>query len=265
MLKATIFGVLMVSSVTWSQAKEKPVMHAEMAKISEARTFERNGVTLPYRLFKPKNYDPKKTYPLYLALHGAGARATDNYRTLKQDVWSINTLCSEAIRDKHPCFIVVPQVPPMGSWVDLDWNHGSYKLADVAPSDFMKLLVPLLEETRKEFKIDDKRMYVGGYSMGGYGTWDVVARNPNLFAAAVPVCGSGAPDCAASIKHLPIWIFHGEKDGVVPAKGSREMYEALKNAGAPVKYTEFKGTGHNAWEPTWQTEGLVDWLFSQSK
>jgi len=259
MLRAIIFGILFMVNTTLGQTAD------QLAALSEARTFERNGLTMPYRLFKPPNYNPKKAYPLYLALHGAGARATDNFRTLKQDVWSIHTLASKSVREKHPCFILVPQVPPKGRWVELNWNHGSYKLPDVAPSPFMELLIPLIDKTKQDFNIDDTRIYVGGYSMGGYGTWDVIARNPKVFAAAIPVCGSGPTDSAASISHLPIWIFHGEKDRVVPAKGSRKMYEALKASGAPVKYTEFKNIGHNAWEPTWKTEGLVDWLFSQSK
>jgi predicted peptidase len=237
----------------------------ELAAISEAHEFKLDGKTLPYRLFKPTNYDPKKSYPLYLALHGAGARDTDNFRTLKQDIWAINTLASKAVRERHPCFIVVPQCPPDESWVKLPWNHGSYDMAKVSASPYLSMLMPLVNEVCNEFNIDDKRLYVGGYSMGGYGTWDLITRNPEVFAAAIPVCGSGAPGSAETIKHIPIWIFHGDKDRVVPTKGSQEMYAALKAAGADVKYTEFKDTRHNAWEPTWQTEGLVDWLFGQSK
>ena len=236
----------------------------ELAAISEPLTFELDGRTLPYRLFKPIEVVEGETYPVYLALHGAGARESDNYRTLKQDIWAIHTLASDPVREEHPCYIIVPQCPKDESWVKLKWNHGSYKLDEVPASPYLSMLMPLLNQVLEAHPIDEDRIYVGGYSMGGYGTWDLIARNPNVFAAAVPVCGSDTPGAAALIKHIPIWVFHGDKDKTVPTQGSRDMVAALKRVGASVKYTELPNTGHNAWQPTWKTEGLVEWLFSQS-
>ena len=265
-MKTIIPTLLLLATTAYTAIGQNRPSAQDLAAISEARTFQQDGLSLPYRLFKPADYDPKKSYPLYLALHGAGARETDNFKTLKQDIWSIHTLASAAVREKHPCFIIVPQCPPKESWVNLKWNHGSYVLKDVPPSPYLSLLIPLIKTAQSEFPIDAQRIYVGGYSMGGYGTWDLIARNPKVFAAAIPVCGSGAPSSAQVIKDIPLWIFHGDKDNVVPTKGSQEMLKALKDVGASnVQYTEFENTGHNAWQPTWQTEGLVNWLFSQSK
>jgi len=101
--------------------------------------------------------------------------------------------------------------------------------------------------------------------MGGYGTWDLIEREPKLFAAAIAVCGAGDPSRAPSIAKMAIWAFHGDKDGVVPVSGSREMVEALKKAGGSPKYNEFPGVGHAAWGPAYATEGLWEWMFEQKK
>ncbi len=102
--------------------------------------------------------------------------------------------------------------------------------------------------------------------MGGYGTWELITRNAELFAAAIPVCGSGIPSLASRLVDVAIWAFHGEKDNTVPAQGSRDMVEAITVAGGKkIKYTEFPGVWHDSWIPAYKTEGLVDWLFEQHK
>ncbi|MEZ5301751.1 MAG: prolyl oligopeptidase family serine peptidase [Verrucomicrobiales bacterium] len=119
-----------------------------------------------------------------------------------------------------------------------------------------------------EFKsADATRVYVGGFSMGGYGTWDLVARHPELFAAAVPVCGGAAPGRAKAIAEagVKVWAFHGADDGVVPPAGTQAMVKALKEAGAAVEYTEFPKTGHNAWTPAWQKPEVLGWVFAQKR
>lgn len=113
--------------------------------------------------------------------------------------------------------------------------------------------------------IDSKRHYVGGISFAGYGTWNVIAKRPDLFAAAIPICGGGNPAMAPKMVNVPIWAFHGEKDINVPVSCSRDMIQAIRKAGGHPKYTEFTGQGHSIWDQIMETEGIWTWLFAQRK
>jgi predicted esterase len=149
-------------------------------------------------------------------------------------------------------------------WANMDWSakKGS---AGKEPSTPMRLTLEVLEQLRKEFNLDDKRLYVTGLSMGGYGTWDVIQRHPALFAAAAPVCGGADESSAARIKDIPIWCFHGGADNVVPPERSRNMIAALKAAGGEPKYTEYPGVGHNSWDRAYSEPELAPWLFAQHR
>ena len=124
-------------------------------------------------------------------------------------------------------------------------------------------LIELIKKSLKEHSINPARIYVTGQSMGGAGTYSAILAEPNLFAAAVSVCGRGQPDQAKKIVPLPIWIFHGEKDRVVPTQHSREMVKALKKAGGKPNYTEYAGVSHNSWPPAYADIKLWEWLFAQ--
>jgi len=123
----------------------------------------------------------------------------------------------------------------------------------------------LIEALCKEYPIDKGRIYLTGLSMGGYGTWDLISRRPELFAAAIPVCGGGDPAQAEKLAKLPIWAFHGDADPLVPVERPRDMIAAIKKAGGEPKYTEYKGVGHDAWTPTYRDSKVLDWLFEQKK
>ena len=129
----------------------------------------------------------------------------------------------------------------------------------------MHLLLEAIPALVKEFSIDDKRIYITGLSMGGFGTWDAIVRKPDLFAAAVPICGGGDVKTADSIAKIPIWIFHGGKDPVVKPERSRSMVEALKKAGAEPKYTEYPNEEHASWVPAYKDADMFAWLFAQKK
>ena len=102
--------------------------------------------------------------------------------------------------------------------------------------------------------------------MGGYGTWELITREPQLFAAAIPVCGAGIPSLAARLTDIAIWAFHGELDNTVPASGSRDMYNAIqKVGGTKMRYTEIPGVYHDSWIAAYKTEGLLEWLYAQKK
>lgn len=235
---------------------------AQEPTLLEKRTFKNAaGKSLPYRLLKPDNYDPKQIYPLVLFLHGAGERGTDNE---KQLVHGVAGFASAENRVKYPCFLMAPQCPSAARWVEVDWSADSHKQPE-QPSEPMQLTLELLDALSKEFSIDSKRIYVTGLSMGGYGTWDIIGRRPDCFAAAAPVCGGGDETQAARIAKLPIWAFHGAKDGVVKPARSRNMIDALKKAGGDPKYTEYPTIGHNAWTPAYQDPEMFRWLFAQKK
>jgi len=232
----------------------------------EAREFAASdGGNLLYRLLRPKGYDPNKAYPLVLFLHGAGGRGDDNWGQIKDQPAALLALASDAIQDRHPCLVVAPQCPPGKQWVNTPWGKGSYSQEKVPVSAELRRVLELLAQLRTEFQVDARRVYVTGISMGGYGTWDILAREPKLFAAGIAVCGAGDPSRATSIARIPVWAFHGDQDGVVPVSGSREMVEALKKAGASPKYSEFPGVGHGSWGPAYATKDLWEWLFEQKR
>ncbi len=218
--------------------------------------------TMPYRIAIPPKYDANKKYPLVLCLHGAGGRGTDNRG---RGIQAFRSLATADVVAKHPAFLLAPQCPKGKKWVNSDWKKGSYSLKNVKISEQLKLVMEILAKVRKEFNIDPARIYVTGQSMGGFATWDIIMRYPDLFAAAVPVCGAGDPEMAKKIVKLPVWAFHGDADRTVPLSGSRDMVTALKKLNGNIKYTEFPGVGHGSWKNTWKKKDLITWLFSQQK
>lgn len=231
----------------------------------EARTLQGSkGLTLPYRLFKVKNPTAGTKYPLILFLHGAGERGDNNTAQLMANagatVWA-----TDAHQAEHPAYVIAPQCPAGKQWVDTDWTLGSYSTTTVPVSDQLTTALEIADAVATEFGTDPARQYITGLSMGGYGTWDAVVRNPTRFAAALPICGAGDPSKADLIKLLPLWTFHGDADGTVPVKGSRDMVTALKAVGSTVQYSEYPGVGHDAWTMTYANEAVIDWLFENKK
>ncbi|MBI5832805.1 MAG: dienelactone hydrolase family protein [Armatimonadetes bacterium] len=259
-MKALSWMLLLLPAAVAAQTTVDPVA------ASEAREFRaEGGGKLLYRLLKPADYDPAKAYPLVLWLHGAGGRGDNNSGQMTDQIEGLRQLANEPQRTKYPCFVLAPQCPGPKRWVDVDWNHGSYSQEKVAITPELTMVLGALTAVEKEFKVDATRRYVVGLSMGGYGTWDLLGRQPEMWAAGIPVCGSGDPSRAAAMAKIPVWAFHGDKDGVVPPQGSRDMIAALKAAGGDPKYTECAGVGHDAWNPTFRTAGLWDWLLAQHR
>jgi predicted peptidase len=115
------------------------------------------------------------------------------------------------------------------------------------------------------YRVDRDRVYVTGLSMGGYGTWELAEEYPDRFAAIAPVCGAGNPDAAKKLKDLPAWVFHGERDTVVPFKRSQDMVNALKKVGGRVRFTPYSDRGHDCWTPTYANPQLYEWLMKQKR
>jgi len=231
----------------------------------EARTFsDASGNTLLYRFFKPDNYDANRRYPLVLFFHGAGGRGNDNKTQITDAGQTAAGWASEAVQAQHPCFIIAPQCPTDQRWVEVNWSDRA-ATQPAQPSEGLRMSMELLDQLQRQYNVDPDRIYVTGLSMGGFATWDLIARYPLRFAAAVPVCGGGDESTAARFKDLPVWAFHGSADNVVSPTRSRNMIAALRLAGGNPRYTEYEGVDHFSWVPAYNDPQLIQWLFAQKR
>ncbi|MBO9204232.1 MULTISPECIES: carboxylesterase family protein [Niastella] len=226
----------------------------ELAQRSEFRTFVNSkGETLLYRLIKPLHYDPSKNYPLVVSLPYGGQPPTDTLRQI-EGAAAAELLSIDSNRRKYPAFIFIPHCPPGSGWGGLP----NYPSVD-------SLVFDAISSLDKQFGIDVNRRYVTGISRGGYGAWNFICRRPDLFAAAIPVCGGGDPALASNAATVAVWAFHGKKDKNVPVSSAQNMITALEKAGGHPIYSEFPDEGHNIWYKVTTTPGLWDWLFAQKR
>lgn len=234
--------------------------------------FRGERLSLPYRLHSPAGAGDGDPRPLLVFLHGYGERGDDNVRQL---VHGGKLFASPEFQEKHGAFVLAPQCPAvkrLGSDKPLTWSMNLWPTEETprtdigqTPSAALQAVQGLVTELIATKPIDPKRVYVMGLSMGGYGTWELAARDPQRFAAAAPVCGGGNPAWAERLKGLPVWAFHGDADGAVPVERMREMVAALEAAGGKLQSTEYPGVGHDSWTPTFQSPEFWDWLFEQRR
>jgi len=256
-------GISIASNGSQSRGQEPATEGPkDLAKFYEPREFVgKSGTPLKYRLIKPLDYKFGKKYPLVVFLHGAGERGEDNAATLRH---AAKDFANPVLRAKYPAYVVIPQCPTGKKWSEVDWSLDSSDLPQ-DPSDSMQSIKQLIDEMVENAGVDKNRIYITGLSMGGYGTWDAIARYPGFFAAAAPICGGGDPKTVDKFKALPIWCFHGAKDTVVKPQRSREMVEALKKIGSSIKYTEYPDAQHDSWTQTYSNPELYDWMFAQRR
>ena len=213
---------------------------------------------MPYRLFVPAQYDRSKNYPLVLWLHGSQGRGRDNVRNitggnyLGAHIWT-----TDSNQWVHPCFVVAPQCPETTLWVSNDGRD--------TPPDQIDAVVDLLANLRTSLSIDSNRIYVAGQSLGGIAVWEIVSRYPDIFAAALPLCGIGNTRKAPELARLSIWAFHGAADSTIPVERTREMVEAIRHAGGHPLYTEYDGIGHAVWNRAFRERDLLKWVFAQRR
>jgi predicted esterase len=196
-----------------------------------------------YYLHLPASYDsdPAKKWPLILFLHGSGERGYD-----VKSVTNTGLPHNVEYQPAFPFILIAPQCSP-GEW----WS----------PAE----LNDLLDRVESKYRVDLTRVYLTGLSMGGYASWSLAMDSPARFAAVAPICGGGDPTDVARIKDIPIWVFHGGKDPVVPIQRSQEMVDALKKAGANVQFTIFPDAGHDSWTQAYAMPQLYDWLLQQHR
>lgn len=227
---------------------------------------------MPYRLMKPIDFDPQKTYPLILSLHGKGGTGSDNRRSLRH--WT-GILADKEMRRKYPCFVLVPQSPE--SWrvngtvgmptpQDIDALPATWKkkyikqLRKLKPTNngSLSLTFELIEQLKRTYKFDESRFYVLGHSLGGFGSWNAIWHRPDYFAAAIPCAGILGPwQNYTKFKDVPVWAFHSADDRIVSVEHTRAIFKVLKETGGNLKYTEFDGFGHNAEMHAFTYQGKV--------
>lgn len=232
----------------------------------EKETFiSSRGDTLPYRLLRPETMKSGEKYPLVLFLHGAGERGKDNEKQLTHggQMW-----LNPVNREKYPAFVLAPQCPETGYWA-YGARPKSFLPEDMPLDEPMNPVSQSLKELLDTYldmpQVDKSRVYIIGLSMGGMGTFDMAVRFPDVFAAAIPICGTVNPARLEAAKNVKFRIFHGDADNVVTPEGSRAAYRALKAAGAEVEYIEFPGCNHGSWTPAFNYPDFMSWLFNQKK
>ncbi len=202
------------------------------------------AVKLNYLLYLPEDYgkDPNKKWPLILFLHGSGERGTD---VNKVKIFGFPNYLQG--KKNFPFIAIAPQCPPNTTWE-------SYQV------------MALLDEIQSTYAVDVDRTYLTGLSMGGFAVWDIMSRYPGRFAAYAPVCGAGNSFFVKHYKDVPVWVFHGDADNIVPVQCSDDMVEALKAAHAPeVKYTRYVGVGHDSWTAAYNNPELYEWFLAHKR
>lgn len=228
---------------------------------AQARVFSDGDFTLNYRIYVPPDLSKESKVPLVLFLHGAGERGDDNAKQLFHGVASF---LDYQKKNNQPAILLMPQCPKDMRWVEVDWGDDAHTMPG-EPSVPMQAVLKLLKKTMQDLPVDSQRVYVTGISMGGFGTWDIIQREPSLFAAALPICGGGDLEQAARLKDLPVWAFHGALDKVVKPERSRDMIQAIRQVGGHPIYTEYPGVAHVSWTQTYSTQAVMDWFFTQYK
>ena len=221
-----------------------------------------------YRQLNPENIREGEKYPLVLFLHGAGERGKDNVSQLRNGGMMFTNPVN---REKYPSFVLFPQCDvneywPTGKRPAEGYLNGNPLKKDFPISNELQRVAELLDYFIANNPVDENRIYIMGLSMGGLGTLDFVCRFPNRFAAAISICGAVNID---RLREFPgktkFRLYHGNIDNVIPVTFSREAYKALKQTGKDVEYIEFNGINHDCWNPSFNSEDFLSWLYKQKK
>lgn len=197
----------------------------------------------PYRLFTPPGYDARKdaraSYPLVLFLHGGAGRGRDNARHLTGG----NGMLAKMFIGRD-AFVLAPQT---------------------ATTHDPAATLRIVDDVMKRYRVDRRRVYVVGQSLGGYGALGVIAARPQLFAGGIIIAAGDDGHSPARLARVPLWFFHGERDEMIPVTQPRRLVAAIRRAGGTVTYTEYAGEEHGlAWLVVRETK-LVPWLFAQRR
>lgn len=236
------------------------------------------GETIHFYLFAPEDLEAGKKYPLVLWLHG-GVKSNG----VGGPNMPTGAFYRDTDQEQHPCFVLRPVAVKGRNWVSPRGAKTGTHTQPKTPAASMTAMLELLDVILKKHPIDVGSLHVVGASMGGYGTWDLITRYPEKFASAIPICGGADTAMAARIKGMKIWVFHSRDDGIVPVRGSQDMFRALMRAKSEtptvaedeektmssssdgrVRYTEFTKGGHNSWDRALRDPEVIRWVFAKS-
>lgn len=218
---------------------------------------KRGEIISEYRLLKPEKISHNQKYPLVVFLHGSGERGSDGVKQLQTFPVQMS---SSPWREEYPCFLIAPQCPTNHGWGE----RSALVSRSVARFDPLDDVLVMIQEVSQLFPVDPQRIYLTGHSMGAYGVWNLAAREPQMFAALVPLSGGGDPETAEQLKEIPIWAFHGETDHVVPVSETAMMIDSIKKTGGEPKFTSLAGVGHRIRDQVYQDkQRVVPWMFRQ--
>ena len=239
-------------------------LNSQELKLYEKEVFVYENDTLNYRILKPLNYNPNKQYPVHLFLHGSGERGNDNSSQLTHGG---KLFLKKENREKYNSWVIFPQCSENDRWPSLpsdQWDK-SFNNNNSSPNKSLGLVIRLMDKFIEKKHVDKRRIYVSGLSMGGMGTFEILYRRPNMFAAATPICGNGLTQLVKLYaKKVPLWIFHGSDDNVVSPIHSLAMARAIIEAGGSPKMTLYENTGHGSWDSAFAEKDFLKWIHSKT-
>ncbi len=268
-----ILSIIMLLNISAFSAPQDPAVVENMkAEVFEAS----NGVNLPYRIYVPADYSADKEYSFLIHLHGAGNRGDDNENQILENTKHIDRIIGgetvvydgKTVDLSKEFIIIAPQCAKEKQWVDTPWGKTpdpSYSLDEIKQSEYMTAVVELINKMKATYTLDSERMYATGLSMGGFGTWDLLMRYPEMWAASIPMGGAADLSKAAELNNLPIWTFHQYLDTVVVSQGTQNIVKNIVKAGGDIKFTPYFELKHNAWTEGYAEKDLLQWLYSHKK
>jgi predicted peptidase len=240
-------------------------LNAQDFNLYEKETFVFENDTLYYRILKPSNFDPNKKYPVHLFLHGSGERGKDN---VSQLIHGGELFLKKENREKYNSWVIFPQCSKNDRWPSLSadkWN-ATFSNEIKKPNKSLGLVIKLMDTFIEREDVDKQKVYISGLSMGGMGTYEMLYRRPNMFAAATPICGNGITQLTKTYaQKIPVWIFHGSNDNVVSPKHSFNMAKAIIASGGSPKMTLYENVEHDSWNNAFEEKDFLKWIHSNSK
>ena len=234
---------------------------------------EEHQVTVPYALYVPSDYDPKKSYPIVIGLHGTGEREEPIEGILdKTEMATIWARDSEA--GHNQCLVLIPQCiihyDGEDNWTSLVQFINGHSNSPFWPLPQLKGSFNLLKKIMKEYSVDKKRVYLTGISSGAFAAYVLAMDHPDFFAALIAASGAANPERISELKGVPMWIFHADDDPlIVPSYTLDPTLRAMDAAGVKYKLTRYPSgmvfwqSGHFVWEVCFHEKEMRDWLFAQ--
>ena len=241
-------------------------LNAQNLKLFEKEIFVYQNDTLNYRILKPLDYDQNQQYPVHLFLHGAGERGSDNTSQL---TYVDHLFLKKENREHYKSWVILPQCPTNDRWPSLssdnEWNN-NFDNKTTIPNKSLMLVMELMDRFVEKKQVNKQKVYVSGLSMGGMGTFEILYRRPDMFAAATPICGNGIAAYAKRYANkVSVWIFHGSDDKVVQPKHSLKIAKAIIASGGSPKMTLYENVGHDSWNNAFAEPNFLKWIHSKSK